>query len=123
VAAAASYKFVSSNVDEDEEAINSMIDENQKLNASASSQMLTITKKLFQIESKYLNSDNEMIRMFGAKIVHNEKNNNKNRNQRDSNKLGLVFKKNALVAKKPNWPEFRRYGGSKVIIYLLYIFH
>lgn len=86
-----------------------MIDENQKLNASTSIQMMNITKKLFQIEAKYLNADNEMIRMFGAKIVQNEKVvNNRNRNQREGNKLG--FKKNALVAKKPNWPEFRRYG-------------
>ncbi len=30
-------------------------------------------KNLFRIESKYLNSDNEMIRMFGAKIVQAER--------------------------------------------------
>ena len=30
-------------------------------------------KSLFRIESKYLNSDNEMIRMFGAKIVQAER--------------------------------------------------
>ena len=31
-------------------------------------------RRLFQIESKNLNSDNEMIRMFGAKIVQAERN-------------------------------------------------
>lgn len=30
-------------------------------------------RQLFQIESKYLNADNEMIRMFGAKIVQAER--------------------------------------------------
>jgi hypothetical protein len=30
-------------------------------------------RSLFQIESKNLNADNEMIRMFGAKIVQGER--------------------------------------------------
>ncbi len=69
------YKFVSSNIDDDDEerAIAEMLNENISLNESTSSKMFASTRKLFQIESKFLNSENEMIRMFGAKVVHGEK--------------------------------------------------
>ena len=50
-----------------------------------------------------------MIRMFGAKIVQGEKLNARNKhNQRGASKL--QFKQNAIVVKKPTWPEFRRHG-------------
>jgi len=75
VPTSSSYKFVSSNIDDDDEerAIAEMLNENISLNESTSSKMFSSTRKLFQIESKFLNSENEMIRMFGAKVVHGEK--------------------------------------------------
>jgi len=50
-----------------------MLNQNASLNESASSKMFATTRRLFQIESKFLNSENEMIRMFGARVVHGEK--------------------------------------------------
>ena len=63
------FKFVSS--------VNENDDEPDLANSSASAvnepSIYTKTKHLLQIESKHLNHDNEMIRMFGARIVQNER--------------------------------------------------
>lgn len=63
------FKFVSS-VDADD-------DDDDAAAAAASAvnepSMHSKTKHLLQIESKHLNYDNEMIRMFGARIVQNER--------------------------------------------------
>ncbi len=122
-----SYRFISSNIEEDtdEQLIYDMA--NSNLNSSDSSsqssssvaKMIQSTKNLFQIEAKYLNADNEMIRMFGAKIVQAEKtsnnNNNNNSRYRNSNNNNqrtskLLFKQNTIVARKPTWPSFSRHG-------------
>lgn len=92
-----------------------MLDENKQSTISTYSKMFFATRKLFQVESKYLNADNEMIRMFGAKIVQGEKASGRQKhNQRGGNKL--QFKQNAIVVKKPTWPEFKRYGLSMKIL-------
>ena len=104
-----SFNFVSQNIDEDDELVlTDMASQNLASKTSSTAKMLAASKKLLQVESKYLNSDNEMIRKFGAKIVQAEKNNNRHRNQRGSSML--AFKQNAIVVKKPTWPEFSRHG-------------
>lgn len=116
-AAANAYNFISTQIDEkdDDELISETISENSLLNESNSKNLFLATKKLFQIESKFLNADNEMIRMFGAKIVQGEKLNARNKhNQRGASKL--QFKQNAIVVKKPTWPEFRRHGLSMKLV-------
>ena len=70
-----SFNFVSQNIDEaDELVLTDMASQNLAAKTSSTAKMLAASKKLLQVESKYLNSDNEMIRKFGAKIVQAEKN-------------------------------------------------
>jgi hypothetical protein len=57
------FKFVSTNIGED-----FLFDEKQSANESTMN-----FKHLFQIESKYLNAENEMMRMFGSRIVQSER--------------------------------------------------
>jgi hypothetical protein len=62
-----SFQFVSTDIPEDKlEDLNQSSPKASFINANV--------KRLFQIQPKYLNSDNEMIRMFGAKIVQSERN-------------------------------------------------
>ena len=51
-------------------------------------------RSLLQIEAKNLNCENEMIRMFGAKVVNADK----------------LTKFNTIANKKSTWPEFRKTG-------------
>ncbi len=70
-------------------------------------------RNLFQIESKNLNSDNEMIRMFGAKIVQSER--QTNTHQRGGGIQAArnqpKFRINSIVNVKNTWPPFRRNGN------------
>lgn len=62
-----SFQFVSTDIPEDKlEDLSQTSPKANFINANV--------KRLFQIQPKYLNSDNEMIRMFGAKIVQSERN-------------------------------------------------
>lgn len=105
------FKFVSSTLDD--ELDDDKLIEQELRNKDNSTSLGSLNRRLFQIESKHLNSDNEMIRMFGAKIVQQEKA-NQNKNRRGNSKL--IFKTNTIVAKKPTWPEFSRHGLSMRIL-------
>lgn len=75
-------------------------------------------KSLFRIESKYLNSDNEMIRMFGAKIVQAERAAVSGRGNRSNNRgvKSGIFKQNSLVNSKSTWPQFIKNGLSMRLV-------
>lgn len=63
---------MSTAIDEDDLTLESL--NNMSLKSSNQTFSNQKVKDLFQIESKHLNSDNEMIRMFGARIVQGERN-------------------------------------------------
>jgi hypothetical protein len=91
-------------------------------------QLLKDCHRLLQIESKNLNSDNEMIRRFGAKTVQNERaaaaaaagNQQQQRGRGHQNPRGSnsrpIFRSNTIVNKKDNWPEFKKLGLSMSIV-------
>lgn len=60
-------------------------------------------KSILQIEPKYLNAENELKRMFGARIVNAEK------AKRDHKKF-LITKNVSIVSLKPNWPKYLKNG-------------
>jgi ABC-type oligopeptide transport system ATPase subunit len=95
------FEFKSSDVTEEE------------LLASASNQSVQINdnfNRLFHIQSKFLCYDNEMVRMFGAKIVQSERQKTTNRNDAKFN-----FK-NRIASHKATWPPFQK-SGRKFLIF------
>ncbi len=64
--------------------------------------------RLFNIQTKFLSYDNEMVRMFGAKIVQSERQKGTNRNDSKFN-----FK-NRIVNHKTAWPPFQKSGMTFV---------
>ncbi|CAF0744909.1 unnamed protein product [Brachionus calyciflorus] len=106
------FKFVSTNIQEDDLSLEALNNLNLKSQATKSPYDTDRIRHLFNIESKHLNADNEMIRMFGAKIVQAEKNSTQS-NQRGGNKRTVNrFKNNVIVNRKATWPEFTREGLS-----------
>ena len=69
-----SFKFVSTNIEDDNTTLEELSNLNLNSQLSKSPYENDNVRRLFKIESKYLNSDNEMIKMFGAKIVQAERN-------------------------------------------------
>ena len=68
-------KFVSTQTEEENLDEFSISSENKSGAPSARESFRNESiRRLFQIESKNLNSENEMIRMFGAKVVQAERN-------------------------------------------------
>ena len=59
-------------IDDDDQLLDEEI-ANQKSCLSVADELIVRTRHLLQIEPKFLNADNEMIRMFGAKVVNAEK--------------------------------------------------
>jgi hypothetical protein len=76
---------------------------NKNLNNLQISQKELKAKAVLQVESKYLNAENELKRMFGAKIVNAEK------SKRDHKKF-LSAKNVSIVSYKPNWPKYLKNG-------------
>lgn len=68
------FKFVSTNIEEENTTLEELSNLNLTSQSSKSPYENDNVRRLFKIESKYLNSDNEMIKMFGAKIVQADRN-------------------------------------------------
>lgn len=89
------FEFKSSDITEEE------------LLACATSQKIPTNdnlSRLFNIQTKFLSYENEMVRMFGAKIVQSERQKSTNRNDSKFN-----FK-NRIVNHKTTWPPFQKSG-------------
>ena len=97
------FEFKSSHIADEEE-------EDLLLAAAANANAKTAANdnlhRLFQIHTKFLSADYEMVRMFGAKIVQSERNHGQKSNRNDS-KFNF---KNKIVNHKPTWPPFRKFG-------------
>lgn len=65
-------------------------------------------KKLLQVENKHLNSENEMKRIFGTRVVQNEA----LARQRRTRGRGGHQRSSILVTPKPTWPSAARSGLS-----------
>ena len=59
--------------DQVDEASATVVDEATSKHLEQLKKILNKTRHLLQLESKHLNYENEMIRMFGARIVMNER--------------------------------------------------
>ena len=95
------FEFKSSDITEEE------------LLASASNQNAPTNdhyNRLFHIQSKFLSYDNEMVRMFGAKIVQSERQKTTNRNDAKFN-----FK-NRIASHKSTWPPYQKSGRKRLLV-------
>lgn len=73
--ASGGFKYVSSNIDEnDENDLTSKQGASSELQTGFNREENEKVRKVLQIEVKNLNADNEMIRIFGARIVQGERN-------------------------------------------------
>ena len=95
-----SFEFKSSDINEDDLLLAA---ENLNKNTASNENI----QRLFQIQTKFLSSDYEMVRMFGARIVQSERNHGQRTNRNNDAKFNF---KNKMVNHKPTWPPFRKFG-------------